>query len=95
MPLVSEGSDLFVCKVDDHLNLDDAAFKSYEDVSDVSDSESTCVVSTSSGGIKGKVARIETDDENKAVKIYVKHKSPITLKNDEQVILQCAGGLYA
>lgn len=93
--MVTEGSNLFICKSDENLNLDDGAFKSYEDVSDVSASEVFCTISTTSGGIKGKPARVEVVDENNTlmVKIFAKHKSAITLKNDEQVILQCPGGL--
>lgn len=96
VPVVTEGSNLFICKSDENLNLDDGAFKSYEDVSDVSAGEVFCTISTTSGGIKGKPARVEVVDENNTlmVKIFAKHKSAITLKNDEQVILQCPGGLW-
>lgn len=93
VPIVTEGSDLFVCQADDNLNLDDVAFKSH-------DYELGCVISTTSGEIKGKTARIEILDKDSAdladaalhVKMFVKHKTVITLKNDEQVILQCPGG---
>lgn len=94
VPVVTDGSDLFVCKADDNLNLDNSAFRSYEDVSDVSTSELICSISTTSGTIKAKPARIEVVDENNAltVKMFTKNKATITLKNDEQVILQCPGG---
>lgn len=94
--LLTEDSDLFVCRSNDGLNLDADPFRP----SDLF-GEPNCIVSSGSGELKSKSGRIETfNQENPSddsfdvntVKIYVKVNFDLVLKSDEQVILQCSKG---
>lgn len=94
--LMTEDSDVFLCRSNNDLNLDVDAFKSSEVIS--GGHSSVCSVSTASGSIKAKAARVETLDstdstsETTNVKIFAKLQSDIVLNSDEQVILQCPTG---
>lgn len=102
--LVSENSDIFTCQPNDNLNLDADAFKSSEIVNvesrEFNENNLICIVSTVSGQIKGRPARVEIfDDADVAseqgslnVKLFVKLQEPLTLKSSEQIILQCPTG---